>query len=33
MNYEQPFVSIAIPAYKKEYLKETIISILNQDYP
>lgn len=32
MNYEQPFVSIAIPAYKKEYLKETIISILNQDY-
>lgn len=32
MNCQQPFVSIAIPAYKKEYLKETIISILNQDY-
>lgn len=32
MNRQQPFVSIAIPAYKKEYLKETIISILNQDY-
>lgn len=32
MNCHQPLVSVAIPAYKKEYLKETITSILNQDY-
>lgn len=32
MDYKQPLVSIAIPAFKKEYLKEAISSILNQNY-
>ena len=26
-------VSIAIPAYKKKWLKEAIVSALSQDYP
>ena len=29
---KQPLVTIAIPAYKKKYIKEAIDSALNQDY-